>query len=83
MSLKKTTGTEFLPVSTVSSKQEVEIKGESVEELEDVVVGDGKILKIGLQLTPKIREGVVSFLQENMKAFAWTQRICRELIPRI
>jgi hypothetical protein len=34
----------------------VEVKGEPVEELEEVDVGDGKILKIG-------------FLRENMEAF--------------
>jgi hypothetical protein len=32
----------------------VEVKGEPVEELEEVVVGDGKILKIDSQLTLKI-----------------------------
>jgi hypothetical protein len=78
MSLKKVTGLGFLPVSIVSSKQEMEIKGEPVEELEDIVVEDGKILKIGLQLTPKIR-GVVSFLWENMEAFTWIH----EDMPRI
>ena len=40
----------------------MEIEGEPVKELKEVVVGGGKVLKIGSQLTPKIREGIVSFL---------------------
>jgi hypothetical protein len=36
----------FLPVSVVSSTQEVEVKGKPAKALEEVVVGDWKILKI-------------------------------------
>ena len=81
-SLKKVTGSKFLPVGTVSSKEEREPKGERVEKLEDVVIGDGKILKIGLQLTPKIPEGVVSFLRENMEVFAWTHEDMLGINPK-
>jgi hypothetical protein len=69
--LKKIMGSGFLPVSVVSSTQEVEIKGEPAESLEEVVVEDGKILKIRSQLDPMIREGIID-LHENMEAFAWT-----------
>jgi hypothetical protein len=72
ISLKKMMGPGFLLVSVASSTQEVEIKGERVEALEEVVVGDGKILKIGSQLDPRIREGIINFLRENIEAFAWT-----------
>jgi hypothetical protein len=37
-------GPGFLLVSVVNNTQEVEIKGEPAEALEEVVVGDGKIL---------------------------------------
>jgi hypothetical protein len=51
---KEGDGPGFLSISVVSSTQEVEIKGEPAEALEEVVVGDGKILKIGSQLDPRI-----------------------------
>ena len=72
MSLKEVIGLGFLPVSIINSTWEVEIKGEPAEELEEVVVGDRKILKIGSQLTSKIQERVIDFLCENMETFAWT-----------
>jgi hypothetical protein len=54
VSLKKVTRPGFLPISIVNNALEVEVKGELVEKLEEVVVGDGKILKIDSLLTPKI-----------------------------
>jgi hypothetical protein len=72
ISLKKVMGPGFLPVSVVNSTQEVEIKGEPAKALEEVIIGDGKILKIGSQLDLGIREGIIDFLRENMEAFAWT-----------
>jgi hypothetical protein len=56
----------------VNSTHEVEIKGGPVEAPEEVAVGDGKVLRIGSQLDPSIREGIVDFLCEKMDAFAWT-----------
>jgi hypothetical protein len=69
---KEGDGPGFLSISVVSSTQEVEIKGEPAEALEEVVVGDGKILKIGSQLDPRIWEEIIDILHENMEAFAWT-----------
>jgi hypothetical protein len=54
ISLKRVMGSSFLPVSVISSTQEVEVKGEPAEELEEVVVGDGKVLKVGSLLALKI-----------------------------
>jgi hypothetical protein len=36
-----------------------------------VVVGEGKIVKIETHLTPKVRDSLVTFLQ-NIEVFAWT-----------
>jgi hypothetical protein len=63
----------FLSVSVVSSIHEVEIKGGPAEALEEVAVGDGKVLRIGSQLDLNIRKGIVCFLHKNMDAFAWSQ----------
>jgi hypothetical protein len=35
------------------------------------VVGEGKIVKIEMHLTPEVRDSLVTFLR-NMKVFAWT-----------
>jgi hypothetical protein len=49
-----------------------EIKGEPAEPLEEVVVGEGKVLQIGTCLLPEIREGLVDFLRKNLEVFAWS-----------
>jgi hypothetical protein len=43
------------------------------------VVGEGKIVKIKTHLTPEVRDGLITFLWQNMKVFAWTH----EDMPRI
>jgi hypothetical protein len=78
VSLKKVIKPGFLPVSIVNSALEVEIKDELVENLEEVVVGDGKI---GSLLTRKLREGVVSFLHKNMEVFPWIHEDILEIDP--
>jgi hypothetical protein len=72
ISLKRVINSEFLPVSVVSSTNEAEIKGKPAETLEEIVVGNGKILKIGSQLDPDIQEGIIDFLRKNIDSFAWT-----------
>jgi hypothetical protein len=72
ISLKKVVNLEFLPVSIVSGTSEAGIKGVPTETLEEVVVGNGKVLKIGSHLKPDIREGIIDFLRENVDSFAWT-----------
>jgi hypothetical protein len=62
ISLKRVVISEFLPVSMVSSTNEAEIKGKPAEKLEEIVVGNGRILKIGSRLEPDIREGIIDFL---------------------
>jgi hypothetical protein len=74
ISLKRVINLEFLPVSVVSSTNEAEIKGKPAEKLEEIVVGNGRILKIGLRLEPDIQEGIIDFLRENVDAFAWTHK---------
>jgi hypothetical protein len=72
VSLKGVINSEFLPVSMVSGTNEAEIKGKPAEELEEIIVGNGRVLKIGSCLAPDIREGIIDFLRENVDAFAWT-----------
>jgi hypothetical protein len=38
----------------VGAKSKDEAKGELTESLEDIVVGEGKIVKIGTHLTPEV-----------------------------
>jgi hypothetical protein len=49
-----------------------EVKGEPAEPLEEVVVGEGRVLQIGTSVTPKIREGLIDFLLRNLEVFAWS-----------
>jgi hypothetical protein len=72
ISLKRVINSEFLPVSVVNNNNEAEIKGKPTEKLEEIVVGNGRMLKIGSCLEPDIREGIIEFLRENVDAFAWT-----------
>ena len=51
-----------------------EVKGEPTEPLEDVVVGDGKVLKISTCVTIEVRDCLVTFLRQNMEVFAWTHK---------
>jgi hypothetical protein len=57
ISMKKVSDPTTLTVASVS-----EAKGEPTEPLEEVVVGEGKVLQIGTCLTHEIREGLVDFL---------------------
>jgi hypothetical protein len=45
---------------------------ELAEPLEEVVVGEGKVLQIGTCLTWEVRECLVDFLRKNMEVFAWS-----------
>ena len=62
-SMKKVSDSTTLTVGTVG-----EAKGKPTKPLEDMVVGEGKTLKIG---TTKVRDGLVTFLWQNMEVFAW------------
>jgi hypothetical protein len=56
-SMKKVSNSITLIVGTVGKA-----KGEPVELLEDVVLGEGKTLKIGTYLTTKVRDSLITFL---------------------
>ncbi|XP_059441915.1 uncharacterized protein LOC132174241 [Corylus avellana] len=71
-SLKKPSEVTPLTVSTVRSGKEGESKGEPAEALEDVVVANNKVVKIGSQLSSEVRESLVTFLKANLEVFAWT-----------
>jgi hypothetical protein len=65
ISLKRVMGSGFLSVNVVNSTREVEVKGEPAKESEEVIVRDGKVLKIGSRLASKILEGIVNFLPKH------------------
>jgi hypothetical protein len=54
ISLKRVVNPKFLPVSVVNGTNEAGIKGTPAETLEEVVVGNEKILKIESRLKPDI-----------------------------
>jgi hypothetical protein len=63
--MKKVLDSAIFTVALVS-----EAKGEPVEPLEEVVIGEGRVLQIGTCLTQEVREGLVNFLRRNMEVFA-------------
>jgi hypothetical protein len=65
--MKKVSDLNTFTVTTVS-----ETKGELAEPLEEVAVGEGKVMQIGTCLTHEIREGLVDFIQRNMDVFTWS-----------
>ncbi|XP_059431628.1 uncharacterized protein LOC132165150 [Corylus avellana] len=69
-SLKKASNLTPIVIGIVGGKGKNEPKGEPAEPLEDVAVGEGRILKIETQMSPKIREGLVTFLRQNLEVFA-------------
>jgi hypothetical protein len=57
-----------LTTLTVASMFEAE--GEPAKPLEEVVIGEGKVLQIRTCLTSEIQEGLVDFLRGNLEVFA-------------
>ncbi|XP_059451077.1 uncharacterized protein LOC132181862 [Corylus avellana] len=78
-SLKKPSKATPLTVSTVRCRKEDEPKGEPAETLEDMAVANGKVVKVGSQLSLDVRGSLVTFLKANLEVFAWT----REDMPDI
>ncbi|XP_059451437.1 uncharacterized protein LOC132182235 [Corylus avellana] len=64
------------------SRKEGEPKGEPAELLEDVTIANGKVVKIGSQLSSEVREGLVTFLKENQEVFAWTHEDTPGISPK-
>ena len=67
ISMKKISDPTTLPMASVT-----EVKGEPAEPLEEVIVGEGRVLQIGTCLTQEIREGLVDFLLRNLEVFVWS-----------
>jgi hypothetical protein len=67
ISMKKVSDLTTLTVASMS-----EAEGEPAKPLEEVVVGEGKVLQIRTCLTSEIREGLIDFLRGNLKVFAWS-----------
>jgi hypothetical protein len=55
---------------TVASVSEV--RGEPAEPVDEVSVGEGRVLQIGTCLNGKVRNNLINFLQRNMEVFAWS-----------
>jgi hypothetical protein len=66
-SMKKVSDSTTLTVASVH-----EAKGEPAEPLEEVSIGDGRTLQIGICLDKGVREDLVKFLHSNMEVFAWS-----------
>ncbi|XP_059458240.1 uncharacterized protein LOC132187819 [Corylus avellana] len=71
-SLRRVSDPTPIVIGTVGGNNRNDPKGEPAEPLEDVVIIGDKTLKIGTQLSPKIRDGLVIFLRRNLEVFAWT-----------
>ena len=67
ISMKKVSDLTTLTVASV-----IEAKGEPAKPLKEVVVGERRVLQIGISLTQEIQEGLVDFLCRNMKVFVWS-----------
>jgi hypothetical protein len=66
-SMKKVPDSTTLTVASVH-----EAKGEPAEPLDEVLIGDGKVLQIGTCLEKEVREDLVKFLHNNVEVFAWS-----------
>ncbi|XP_059446359.1 uncharacterized protein LOC132177899 [Corylus avellana] len=73
-SLKRVSDPTPIVISTVGGNNRNDPKGEPTEPLEDVVVSGDKTLKIGTQLSPRIRDGLIIFLRRNLEVFTWTHK---------
>ena len=65
ISMKKVSEPPTLPVASVT-----EVKGEPAEPLEEVIVGEGRVLQIRTCLIQENQEGLVDFLRRNLEVFA-------------
>jgi hypothetical protein len=66
-SMKKVSDSTTLAVASVH-----EVKGEPAEPLEEISIGEGRVLQIGTCLDKEVREGLVNFLHRNVEVFAWS-----------
>ncbi|XP_059436758.1 uncharacterized protein LOC132169816 [Corylus avellana] len=73
-SLKRVSDPTPIVIGTVGSNNRNDPKGEPAKPLEDVVVSGDKTLKIGTQLSPRIRDDLITFLRGNLEVFAWTHK---------
>jgi hypothetical protein len=76
ISMKKVSDPTTLTVASV-----FEAKGKLAEPLEEVVVGEGKVLQIRTCLTQEVREGLMDFLCRNMEVFAWSHADMPRISP--
>jgi hypothetical protein len=63
----KVSDTTTLTVASVS-----EARGEPAEPIEEVSVGEGKVLQIGNCLSAEVRDSLINFLRRNIEVFAWS-----------
>jgi hypothetical protein len=66
-SMKKVSDSTTLTAASVH-----EVKGEPAKPLEEVSIGEGRVLQIGTCLDKEVREGLVNFLHRNVEVFAWS-----------
>ena len=78
ISMKKVLDPTTLLVASV-----IEVKGEPAEPLEEVIVGEGRVLQIETCLTQEIREGLVDFFHRNLEVFAWSHKDMPGISPEV
>ena len=69
-------------LTTLIVALDTEAKGEPAAPLEEVVVGEGKVLQVRTCLTQEIREGLVDFLYRNIEVFAWSYKDMPGISPK-
>jgi hypothetical protein len=75
--MKKVSDSITLTVASVH-----EVKGELAKPLEEVSIGEGRVLQIGACLDKEVREGLVKFIHRNVKVFAWSHEDMSGISPK-
>ncbi|XP_059428507.1 uncharacterized protein LOC132162267 [Corylus avellana] len=71
-SLKKCPESALLMIGSLADERKMQLRKEPAEPLIDIPIAEGKVVEIGSQLAPGIKEALVRFLQQNLEVFAWS-----------
>ncbi|XP_059460362.1 uncharacterized protein LOC132189629 [Corylus avellana] len=71
-SLKKCPESALLTIGSLADERKMQLRKEPAEPLIDIPIAERKVVKIGSQLAPGIKEALVQFLQQNLEVFAWS-----------
>ncbi|XP_059436632.1 uncharacterized protein LOC132169649 [Corylus avellana] len=71
-SLKKCPKIALLTIGNLGDERKMQLRKEPAEPLIDVPIAEGKVVKVGSQLTSEVKKILVRFLQQNLEVFAWS-----------